>query len=61
MIPSAHLRGQGCPVCGLERKTKRKEQFIQEAKDKYNNFYDYSKVEYVNNITKVCIICSKHR
>lgn len=31
-----------------------------EAKKVHGDKYDYSKVEYVNNIAKVCIICPKH-
>lgn len=37
-----------------------KEIFIQRAKLIHGNLYDYSKVEYKNNKTKVEIICSKH-
>ena len=37
-----------------------KEQFIEKAKEVHNNKYDYSKVEYINNSTKVCIICPEH-
>ena len=36
------------------------EQFIKEAKMVHGDKYDYSKVEYINNRTKVCIICPKH-
>ena len=36
------------------------EEFISKAKEVHGNKYDYSKVEYVNNHTKVCIICPKH-
>lgn len=39
---------------------KTKEDFIREAKEVHGNKYDYSKVEYVNNGTKVCIICPEH-
>ena len=35
-------------------------EFIQKAKAVHGDKYDYSKVEYVNNKTKVCIICPKH-
>ena len=34
-----------------------KEKFILKAREKHGDKYDYSKVEYVNNHTKVCIIC----
>ena len=37
-----------------------KEDFIERAKKVHGDKYDYSKVEYVNNGTKVCIICAKH-
>ena len=33
------------------------EEFIRRAREVHGNKYDYSKVEYVNNRTKVCIIC----
>lgn len=36
------------------------QQFINKAKLIHGDKYDYSKVEYVNNNTKVCIICPKH-
>ena len=34
--------------------------FIEKAKQIHGDKYDYSKVEYVNNRTKVCIICPEH-
>lgn len=35
--------------------------FVERAKEKHKEEnYDYSKVEYINSKTKVCIICSKH-
>ena len=37
-----------------------KEEFIARSNNIHNNKYDYSKVEYVNNKTKVCIICPEH-
>lgn len=36
------------------------ETFIQKAKEIHGDKYDYSKVEYINANTKVCIICPKH-
>ena len=36
------------------------EEFIEEARKVHGDKYDYSKVEYVNNHTKVCIICPEH-
>lgn len=37
-----------------------KEKFIELAKKIHGNKYDYSKVEYKNKNTKVCIICPIH-
>lgn len=36
------------------------EDFITKATKIHNGKYDYSKVEYVNTKTKVCIICPEH-
>ena len=62
--PSSHLDGQGCPICKGEniraKKIKGKERFIDESICVHGNKYDYSKVEYVNSSTKVCIICPIH-
>ena len=59
--PNGHLSGQGCPKCGIENRTEKrtstKEEFIKKATEKHGDKYDYSKVVYVNNKTKVCIIC----
>ena len=41
-------------------KKKTTEQFIEDAKKIHGDKYDYSKVEYINNHTKVLIICPKH-
>jgi len=62
--PNAHLRGGGCPICGIKKRTREhtctKEEFIKQAIKIHGNRYDYSKVEYVNNRTDVCIICPEH-
>ena len=64
MKPNAHLNGQGCPLCGIEngieKRRKTIEIFIEQANNIHNNKYDYSKVEYVDSHTKVCIICPEH-
>lgn len=41
-------------------KRRTKDEFIRRAKEIHGDKYDYSKVEYVNNTTKVCIICPVH-
>jgi hypothetical protein len=62
--PSNHLNGAGCERCGKismsEKAKKDKEKFIQESKSFFGDWFDYSKVNYINNKTKVCLICRKH-
>ena len=36
------------------------DEFIEKARKVHGDKYDYSKVEYINNKTKVCIICLEH-
>lgn len=55
--PSNHLNGYiGCDKC----KKKNKEDFIKESNLVHNYEYDYSKIEYVDTLTPIVIICKKH-
>ena len=62
--PANHLSGQNCPKCASievhTNQSNKKEGFIQKAKEIHGDKYDYSKVEYINNHTKVCIICPEY-
>lgn len=62
--PDKHMSGQGCPKCGhiLNGIKKRLSvnEFVMRAKKVHGDKYDYSKVEYINCETKVCIICPQH-
>lgn len=53
-----------CPKCANIKRRKcfasTKEKFIEKANNVFHGIYDYSKVEYINNSTKVLIICPKH-
>ena len=57
--PSYHLNGNGCQKCFGTPKSNLNE-FIEKAKAVYGDLYDYSKVDYKGNKTKVCIICPEH-
>ena len=57
--PNYHLNGHGCPVCGGSQKLT-KDDFIRKSIEIHGNKYGYSKVEYINNHTKVCIECPEH-
>ena len=62
--PNSHLMGKGCDRCADERNGRKKrlttESFIEKARAKHGNKYDYSKVEYVRSNQKVCIVCPTH-
>lgn len=57
--PVHHLDGEGCPKCANNIKLTT-EEFIKKAKKVHDDKYDYSKVDYINNCTKVKIICKEH-
>lgn len=57
-LPLTHLsRSVGCKECQLEKVG---DVFIDRAKKLYGNKYDYSKVKYVNNRTKVKIYSNEY-
>lgn len=62
--PHDHLSGAGCKICYDERRgnslRRTREEFIDKAKQIHGDKYDYSKVNYVNDSTKICIICPEH-
>ena len=62
--PNSHLRKRGCPKCGDDQMKDKQRlsiyEFIEKAKKIHHNRYDYSKTEYINDKTKVCIICPEH-
>ena len=59
-----HIKGKGCPKCGLVKlsanKTLNTYSFIDKAKQKHGDKYDYSQVNYTNSHTDVSIICHEH-
>ena len=54
----AHIHSSGLVEKVILKKTTK--QFIKESNEIHNFRYDYSKVDYVNNQTKVIIICPIH-
>jgi hypothetical protein len=59
-----HLKGFNCQKCGWESATKARSDtadgFIERAGLVHGDRYDYSHVTYVNQLTKVEIICPEH-
>lgn len=64
ITPHNHLRGQGCPICGNEKKglyqKSNTEEFVKKIKNLYGDKYDYTKIVYTNNHTPVTVICPTH-
>ena len=63
--PVDHLHNQGCPGRRIKKHWDTRgrltsQEWIEKAKQVHGEKYDYSKVEYKNTRTKVCIICPKH-
>ncbi len=58
--PSSHLQGHCCKKCVTPNANMTTEEFIEKAREIHGDKYDYSKVEYVDTKTKVCIICPIH-
>lgn len=53
--PEKHMVGQMCPRCRANYKDTR-ESFAAKARKVHGDLYDYSRVEYVDQHTKVCIV-----
>lgn len=63
--PHSHIaRGQGCPICSKIKRSERskysQEEWIEKVEKIHNYKYDYSKVNYINLLTPVLIICPEH-
>ena len=58
-LPLNHLKGKGCSKCSGNDKLSL-EEFVKRARQVHCDKYDYSKVDYKNADTKVCIICPEH-
>jgi len=62
--PNNHLNGRTCLKCALIKKSNKRKsntnEFIKKAQIIHKNKYDYSLVNYINNSSKVNIICKKH-
>ena len=60
--PSDHLSSKGCCKCAIVNNSKKQtftlEQFIERAKEKHDDKFNYSKVIYINSQNPVIIICN---
>lgn len=63
-LPMHHMRGIGCMLCGREvtalSRRSSFEKFSRDSSEFHAGKYDYSRVDYKNNRTKVEIVCPDH-
>ena len=61
--PNNHLRGKGCPKCGIEKsitaKIKPYEDYYNDFIKLYDNKYDYSSVIWKGSSFPISIICKQ--
>ena len=57
--PEKHMIGQGCPFCGGGLKLNN-EEFKKRAVNIHGNKYNYDKVNYIDALKKITIICKEH-
>ena len=62
--PEKHKEGRGCPTCGKLRSSNKRslstDAAIENFKSEHGDLYGYDLVDYVNNHTKVDIVCKVH-
>ena len=62
--PCKFLSGEGCQQCSINKISNKFKKdiniFIKQANIVHNYKYDYTNINYINNRTKINIICSKH-
>lgn len=59
--PRLHTSGHGCKKCANENLFSNSKKFVEKSRKIHNEInYDYTLVNYINNDTKVKIICPKH-
>lgn len=62
--PASHKSGQGCPSCAIKTRADKlrysTKQFIEGARVVHGDKYDYSATHYVDDTTKLVVICTDH-
>jgi hypothetical protein len=63
-LATNHLQGRGCSICRYDKIAQDQnfstKEFLELARSVHGEKYDYSKVDYRNNHTKVPIVCAEH-
>ncbi len=57
---NSHVRGNGCPSCANENRKNTLKDFLEKLPLRVKETYDFSLVNYSNNITPVKVVCKEH-
>lgn len=61
---SVHVKGHGCPNCGIEKQSEGKRKdinvLLKEFQKVHQGLYQYEDFEYTNNFSKAKIVCAIH-
>jgi len=64
VTPNNHLRGKGCPPCGLKNskmsRLKLFDEYYKKFKELYDDKYDYSLVKWEGGSKEITVICKFH-
>jgi hypothetical protein len=57
--PYKHLLGRGCQLCGGSKRLT-SQQFLEKSRKIHGDYYNYDESVYINNSTKITILCPLH-
>lgn len=57
-LPKVHIKGHGCPKCGGNQADPLR--FLQKARERHGETYDYTLTEFQHSLTLVTIVCRIH-
>lgn len=59
-LPFHHKNGKGCKQCGNEKQRSDFEEVKKQFNKKHLNRYNYDNSKYINNYTKIEVVCLNH-
>lgn len=57
---NVHLKGHGCPLCGVVQRTLTMEDFYIRCQERHGDMYDYSQTHFSGAAKSISIICKQH-
>jgi len=59
-LPYAHLAGQGCPRCAVEKRGHTRESYLTMVSDIHKQRYDYTDTQYGGIFGTITVLCPEH-